>query len=68
MLPAEIFAKLWTNGFTRRSTGGYIAAFSHYEEILRRTSADQTFADLLLFLLKAEYEQRQENKNQRRLK
>ena len=45
-----------------------IPTFSHYEEVLRRTSPDQTFAELLLFLLKAEYEQRQENKNQRRLK
>lgn len=45
-----------------------IPTFVNYSEILRRTDPDSDFGELLLALMKAEYEQRQENQNYRRLK
>lgn len=45
-----------------------IPTFVNYSEILRQTDPDSDFGELLLALMKAEYEQRQENQNYRRLK
>lgn len=45
-----------------------IPTFSNYSEIVRQANPDSDISDLLLLLMKAEYEQRQENQNQRRLR
>lgn len=45
-----------------------IPTFVNYTELLRQTDPDSDFGELLLALMKAEYEQRQENQNMRRLK
>ena len=45
-----------------------VPTFATYSEQLRQASPDSDFADLLLMLMKAEFEQRQENNNKRRLK
>ena len=45
-----------------------IPTFVNYTELLRQTDPDSDFSELLLALMKAEYEQRQENQNMRRLK
>lgn len=45
-----------------------IPTFANYSEILRQVSPDSNVSEILLMLMKSEYEQRQENQNQRRLK
>ena len=45
-----------------------VPTFVNYTELLRQTDPDSDFGELLLALMKAEYEQRQENQNFRRLK
>ena len=45
-----------------------IPTFAHYPEILRQVDPKADFGELLLTLMKNEYEQRQENQNRRRLK
>lgn len=45
-----------------------IPTFSNYQEIIRQASPDSSAGELLLMLMKTEYEQRQENQNKRRLK
>ena len=45
-----------------------IPTFVNYTELLRQTDTNSDFGELLLALMKAEYEQRQENQNYRRLK
>lgn len=45
-----------------------IPTFANYGELIRQSSPDSSISDLLLALMKNEYEQRQENQNQRRLK
>lgn len=45
-----------------------IPTFVNYTELLRQTDPNSDFGELLLALMKAEYEQRQENQNYRRLK
>ena len=45
-----------------------IPTFSSYDDVLNRAGQDGTFSELLLELMKREYEQRQENQNSRRLK
>ena len=45
-----------------------IPTFFDYNEILRRMRPDDRFEDILLELMKTEYQQRQENQNERRLK
>ena len=45
-----------------------IPTFAEYAEVLRRADPSADFAELLLELLKAETESRQENQNRRRLK
>ena len=42
--------------------------FTTYKEALRQLSPDSDISEILLSLMKAEYEQRQENQNLRRLK
>ena len=45
-----------------------VPTFVHYPDIIRRCEPDMVFDELLLMLMKTEYEQRQENNNRRRLK
>lgn len=45
-----------------------IPTFTNYNEIVRQADPNGSFSDILLMLMKAEYEQRQINQNQRRLK
>lgn len=45
-----------------------IPTFAHYQDIVRQCSPDSRFDELLLSLMRNEYEQRQENNNRRRLK
>lgn len=45
-----------------------VPTFSHYPDIVRQSDPDTGFDELLLTLMKSEYEQRQENNNRRRLK
>jgi len=45
-----------------------VPTFSHYPDIVRQSDPDTGFEELLLALMKNEYEQRQENNNRRRLK
>lgn len=45
-----------------------VPTFVHYPDIIRRCEPDMSFDELLLMLMKTEYEQRQENNNRRRLK
>ncbi|MGF7012662.1 DNA replication protein DnaC [Lachnospiraceae bacterium PF1-21] len=45
-----------------------IPTFSCYQDILRQAKQDTSFNQILLALMQKEYEQRQENNNQRRLK
>lgn len=45
-----------------------VSTFANYKSIIKRTDSDSTFGDLLLQLMRTEYEQRQENNNRRRLK
>lgn len=45
-----------------------VPTFVHYPDIIRRCEPDMGFDELLLMLMKTEYEQRQENNNRRRLK
>lgn len=45
-----------------------IPTFAEYAEVLRRADPSADFAELLLGLMKAETESRQENQNRRRLK
>ena len=45
-----------------------IPTFANYSELIRRAAPDSNIGDILLMLMKAEYEQRQWNQNQRRLK
>ena len=45
-----------------------IPTFGHYPEIIRQADSKADFGELLLALMKNEYEQRQENQNHRRLK
>lgn len=45
-----------------------IPTFGNYNELIRQAAPDAGIGDILLMLMKAEYEQRQENQNQRRLK
>ncbi len=45
-----------------------VPTFSHYPDIVRQSDPDTGFDELLLKLMKSEYEQRQENNNRRRLK
>ena len=45
-----------------------IPTFVNYPDIVRQCDSDAAFEDLLLALMKNEYDQRQENKNRKRLK
>ena len=45
-----------------------LPTFANYSEIVRQAEQDASISELLLLLMKSEYEQRQENQNQRRLK
>ena len=45
-----------------------LPTFAEYAEVLRRADPSADFAELLLELMKAETESRQENQNRRRLK
>lgn len=45
-----------------------VPTFSHYPDIVRQSDPDTGFDELLLALMKSEYEQRMENNNRRRLK
>jgi DNA replication protein DnaC len=45
-----------------------IPTFATYSEQVRQASPDNTIGEMLLMLMKTEYEQRQENQNLRRLK
>ena len=45
-----------------------IPTFANYSDLIRRSAPDSNISDILLMLMKAEYEQRQWNQNQRRLK
>jgi DNA replication protein DnaC len=45
-----------------------IPTFGHYPDILRQLDGSESFGEILLMLMKNEYEQRQENQNLRRLK
>lgn len=45
-----------------------IPTFTTYKEALRQLSPDSDIGEILLSLMKTEYEQRQENQNLRRLK
>ena len=45
-----------------------IPTFIDYNEVLRRMRPEDRFDDILLELMKTEYQQRQENQNERRLK
>ncbi len=45
-----------------------VPTFSHYPDIVRQSGPNTGFDELLLALMKSEYEQRQENNNRRRLK
>jgi DNA replication protein DnaC len=45
-----------------------IPTFANYNELVRQASPKSSISELLLMLMKTEYEQRQENQNQRRLK
>ena len=45
-----------------------IPTFSNYNEVIRQAKPDSSISELLLLLMKSEYEQRQENQNLRRLK
>lgn len=45
-----------------------IPTFAHYPDLIRQCGPDTAFDELLLALMRNEYEQRQENNNRRRLK
>ena len=45
-----------------------VPTFASYNTTLRQAGQDATFNQLLLSLMKREYDQRQENNNRRRLK
>lgn len=45
-----------------------VPTFVHYPDLLRQIGGDADFGQLLLALMQAEYEQRQDNQNHRRLK
>jgi len=45
-----------------------IPTFANYSEVIRQISPGSDISEILLMLMKSEYEQRQENQNQRRLK
>ena len=45
-----------------------VPTFSSYEDTLRRAGPDTTFEDVLLDLMRKEYENRQDNNNRRRLR
>lgn len=45
-----------------------LPTFKNYSEVIRQAPSDATIGELLVLLMKEEYEQRQENQNQRRLK
>lgn len=45
-----------------------VPTFGHYQDVLRQAGQEASFNQLLLELMKKEYEQRQENNNRRRLK
>ena len=45
-----------------------IPTFANYNELIRQAAPDAGISDILLMLMRSEYEQRQENQNQRRLK
>lgn len=45
-----------------------IPTFASYETIIRRADSDATFEQMLCMLMQTEYDHRQENQNQRRLK
>lgn len=45
-----------------------VPTFVHYPDLLRQIGSDADFGQLLLALMQAEYEQRQDNQNHRRLK
>ena len=45
-----------------------VPTFANYPNLIRRCSPDAAFDELLLALMRNEYEQRQENNNRRRLK
>lgn len=45
-----------------------IPTFADYHKIQNHADSNSTFGELLLELMRAEYEQRQENNNRRRLK
>ena len=45
-----------------------VPTFNNYNKVLKQASPDTNVGEILLSLMKAEYEQRQENQNQRRLR
>lgn len=45
-----------------------VPTFANYQNILSRANSNDTFSDLLLAIMRNEYDQRQENNNRRRLK
>jgi DNA replication protein DnaC len=45
-----------------------VPTFGRYPDLMRQMGSTDDFGDLLLSIMKAEYEQRQENQNHRRLK
>ncbi len=45
-----------------------IPTFAHYEEVMRQANPKADMGEILLMLMRNEYEQRQDNQNQRRLK
>ncbi len=45
-----------------------VPTFNNYDKVLKQASPDTNVGEILLSLMKAEYEQRQENQNQRRLR
>jgi DNA replication protein DnaC len=45
-----------------------VPTFATYQDVLRQAGQDATFNQMLLLLMRREYEQRQENQNRRRLK
>lgn len=45
-----------------------IPTFAHYTEVIRHADPNADIGEILLQLMRTEYEQRQDNQNQRRLK
>ena len=45
-----------------------VPTFAGYHNVLNHSDPNSTFGELLLSLMRAEYDQRQENNNRRRLK